>query len=100
MICSPSCQLNGEFWDTAGDTKYLVRLRDALFPEKKLFDSNQPPSSVSWGGLMQDSLESLALKLAMLVGSSLLEDEVTRLCGRRYERRLPRTHTRSIRGQR
>ena len=37
-------------------------------------------------GLMQDSLESLALKLGMLVASSLLEDEVTRLCGRRYER--------------
>ena len=37
-------------------------------------------------GLMQDSLESLALKLGMLVATSLLEDEVTRLCGRRYER--------------
>jgi len=37
-------------------------------------------------GMMQDSLESLALKLGMLVASSLLEDEVTRLCGRRYER--------------
>ena len=33
-------------------------------------------------GLMQDSLESLAPKLGMLVASSLLEDEVTRLCGR------------------
>ena len=33
--------------------------------------------------LMQDSLASLALKLGMLVASSLLEDEVTRLCGRR-----------------
>jgi hypothetical protein len=30
-------------------------------------------------GLMQDSLESLALNLGMLVVSSLLEDEVTRL---------------------
>ena len=37
-------------------------------------------------GLMQDSLESLALKLGMLVASSLPKDEVTRLCGRRYER--------------
>jgi hypothetical protein len=45
-------------------------------------------------GLMQDSLESLALKLGMLVASSLLEDEVTRLCGRRYERQPQRTHTR------
>jgi Transposase, Mutator family len=45
-------------------------------------------------GLMQDSLESWALKLGMLVASSLLEDEVTRLCGRRYERRPHRTHTR------
>ena len=45
-------------------------------------------------GLMHDSLESLALKLGMLVASSLLEDEVTRLCGRRYERQPHRTHTR------
>ena len=43
---------------------------------------------------MQDSLESLALKLGMLVASSLLEDEVTRLCGRRHERQPHRTHTR------
>ena len=45
-------------------------------------------------GLIQDSLESLALKLGMLVASSLLEDEVTRLCGRRHERQPHRTHTR------
>ena len=45
-------------------------------------------------GLMQDSLESLALKLGMLVASSLLEDEVTRLCGARSERQPHRTHTR------
>ena len=45
-------------------------------------------------GLMQDSLESLALGLAMLVVSSLLEDEVTRLCGPRHERQPHRTHTR------
>jgi hypothetical protein len=44
--------------------------------------------------LMQDSLESLALKLGMLVASSLLEDEVTRLCGPRSERQPHRTHTR------
>jgi len=43
---------------------------------------------------MQDSLESLALKLGMLVASSLLEDEVTRQYGRRYERQPHRTHTR------
>ena len=30
-------------------------------------------------GLMQDSLESLALNLGILVASSLLEDEVTEL---------------------
>jgi hypothetical protein len=40
-------------------------------------------------GLMQDSLESLALKLGILVASSLLEDEVTRLCGRRSEASAP-----------
>jgi hypothetical protein len=45
-------------------------------------------------GLMHESLESLALKLGMLVASSLLEDEVTRLCGRRPERQPHRTHTR------
>jgi hypothetical protein len=44
--------------------------------------------------LTQDSLESLAIKLGILVASSLLEDEVTRLCGRRYERQPHRTHTR------
>src|SRR5262245_51126972 len=43
---------------------------------------------------MQDSLESLALKLGMLVASSLLEDEVTRVCGPRHERQPHRTHTR------
>jgi hypothetical protein len=45
-------------------------------------------------GLMQDSLESLALKLGMLVASSLLEDEVTRLCGWLHERQPRRNHTR------
>jgi transposase-like protein len=45
-------------------------------------------------GLMQDSLESLALKLGMLVASSLLEDGVTRLCGRRHEHQPHRTHIR------
>jgi len=44
--------------------------------------------------LMQDSLEGFALRLGMLIVSSLLEDEVTRLCGRRYERQPHRTHTR------
>jgi transposase-like protein len=45
-------------------------------------------------GLMQDSLEGLAVELGLLVASALLEDEVTRLCGARYERRPDRTHTR------
>ena len=44
--------------------------------------------------LMQESLESLALELGMLVASSLLEDEVTRLCGLRYQRQVGRTYTR------
>jgi transposase-like protein len=44
--------------------------------------------------LMQDSLESLALELGLLVASSLLEDEVTRLCGLRYQRQPGRNHTR------
>src|SRR5262245_20033885 len=43
---------------------------------------------------MQVSLQSLALELGLLVATSLLEDEVTRLCGPRYERRPDRTHTR------
>src|SRR5262245_55869709 len=43
---------------------------------------------------MQDSLESLALELGLLVASSLLEDEVTRLCGPRYWRQPGRSHTR------
>jgi hypothetical protein len=45
-------------------------------------------------GVMQNSLESVALKLGMLIASSLLEDEVTRLCGRRHERQPHRTQTR------
>jgi putative transposase len=44
--------------------------------------------------LMQDSLESLALERGLLVASGLLEDEVTRLCGLRYQRQPGRTHTR------
>jgi len=44
--------------------------------------------------LMQDSLEGLAVELGLLVASALLEDEVTRLCGRRYERQPGRRHTR------
>jgi putative transposase len=45
-------------------------------------------------GLMQDSLEGLAVELGLLVASAILEDEVTRLCGRRYERQPERAHTR------
>ena len=44
--------------------------------------------------LMQDSLESLATELGLLVAFSLMEDEVTRLCGRRYQRQPDRVHTR------
>jgi transposase-like protein len=44
--------------------------------------------------LMQDSLEGLAVELGLLVASSILEDEVTRLCGARYQRQPERTHTR------
>ena len=43
---------------------------------------------------MQDSLEGLAVELGVLVASAILEDEVTRLCGARYERHPERTHTR------
>ena len=35
--------------------------------------------------LMQDSLETLATELGLMVALGLMEDEVTRLCGRRYE---------------
>jgi hypothetical protein len=34
--------------------------------------------------LMQDSLETLALGMGLLVAAGLLEDEVSRLCGKRY----------------
>jgi putative transposase len=44
--------------------------------------------------LMQDSLEALAIEVGLLVAAGLLEDEVTRLCGRRYERQSDRMHTR------
>jgi transposase-like protein len=45
-------------------------------------------------GLMQDSIESLAVELGLLVATGLLEDEVVRLCGARYQRQLDRAHTR------
>src|SRR5262245_12299304 len=44
--------------------------------------------------IMRDSLEGLAVELGLLVASALLEDEVTRLCGPRYERQPERRHTR------
>ena len=44
--------------------------------------------------LMQDSLETLAMEMGLLVAAGLLEDEVTRLCGRRYQHQPERVHTR------
>src|SRR5262249_55486520 len=44
--------------------------------------------------LMQDSLDSLAVELGLLVATALLEDEVTRLSGRRYQRQPDRSHAR------
>jgi hypothetical protein len=44
--------------------------------------------------LMQDFLESLALELGLMVSSGLLEGEVTRLCGPRYQRQPGRTRAR------
>jgi putative transposase len=43
---------------------------------------------------MQDSLDSLATQVGLLVATNLLEDEVTRLCGARYQHQPGRTHTR------
>lgn len=45
-------------------------------------------------GLMQDSLQALAVELGLMVASAILEDEVTRLCGRRYQRQPDRSHSR------
>ena len=44
--------------------------------------------------LMQDSLETLAIELGLLVATDILEDEVIRLCGPRYQHQAERTHTR------
>jgi hypothetical protein len=44
--------------------------------------------------LMQDALEGLAVEFGLLLASAILEDEVTRLCGVRYERHAERVHTR------
>jgi putative transposase len=44
--------------------------------------------------VMQDSLETLALELGLLVACGLMEDEVTTLCGRRYDRPPERACTR------
>jgi hypothetical protein len=43
---------------------------------------------------MQDSPESLAVELGLLVAADILEDEVARLCGARYQHRPDRAHTR------
>ena len=58
-----------------------------------------PPRRVSQTYLKRERggfprLEGLAVELGLLVASAILEDEVTRLCGRRYERRPERRHTR------
>ena len=45
-------------------------------------------------GLMRDSLETLAVEMGLLVASAILENEVTRLCGTRYQRQPGRSHTR------
>jgi len=45
-------------------------------------------------GLMQESLAALAVELGLRVASAILEDEVTRLCGARYQRQPGRSHTR------
>ena len=45
-------------------------------------------------GLMQDSLQALAVEFGLMVASAILEDEVTRLCGKRYQRQPDRSHTR------
>jgi putative transposase len=44
--------------------------------------------------LMQDSLETLATELGLILALGLMEDEVTRLCGERYQRQAQRLHTR------
>ena len=44
--------------------------------------------------LMQDSLSSFATEMGLRVAVQLLEDEVTRRCGPRYERRAERQLTR------
>jgi transposase-like protein len=41
--------------------------------------------------LMQDSLSSFATEMGLRIASRLLEDEVTRRCGQRYEHRPDRT---------
>jgi hypothetical protein len=42
-------------------------------------------------GLLQNSLEGLAVELGQLAAAGILEDEVTRLCGVRYGRHPGRT---------
>jgi putative transposase len=43
---------------------------------------------------MQDLLETLAMEMGLLVAAGLLEDEVTRLCGRRYQHQPEHVRTR------
>jgi hypothetical protein len=49
--------------------------------------------------LMQDSLEGLTVEIGLLVASAILEDEVSRLCGARYQHKVDRTQTRYGRQQ-
>jgi putative transposase len=60
----------------------------------RLTAASLPLPRVELLGLMQDSVEALAVELGLLVASAILEDEVTRLCGRRYQRQPDRSHTR------
>ncbi len=43
--------------------------------------------------LMQDSLETLATELGLMLALGLMEDEVTRLCGQRYQSTTPSVFT-------
>jgi hypothetical protein len=44
--------------------------------------------------LMQDSVETLATELDLMVVFGFMEDKLTRLCDQRYEQQFERLHTR------
>jgi transposase-like protein len=60
----------------------------------KGFEVQLPLQQEELAEMLQDALHSFAVEVGLLLAEKMLEDEVTRLCGRRYERQPGRELTR------